>query len=44
MTKKTDSTHDGAYRGRRISWAEFYKLFPDRRPVNDNKEGQQDAA
>ncbi len=24
------------YRGRRMSWAEFYRLRPDRRPANDD--------
>ena len=27
---------DRPYRGRRISWAEFYAMRPDRRPANDN--------
>jgi len=41
MTTDTDVRHDeakndGAYRGRRLSWAEFYRERPDLRPVNDN--------
>lgn len=32
------ATFDGAYRGRRISWAEFYKQRPDLRPDNDDLE------
>lgn len=24
------------YRGRRLSWTEFYRLRPDRKPANDN--------
>lgn len=27
---------DGAYRGRRLSWAELYRMRPDLRPDNDN--------
>lgn len=38
------ATFDGAYRGRRMSWAEFYRLRPDLRPSNDNKEAAKDAA
>lgn len=30
------AVHDGAFRGRRLSWAEFYRLRPDLRPDNDN--------
>jgi hypothetical protein len=30
------ATFDGAYRGRRISWREFWKQRPDLRPDNDN--------
>lgn len=26
-----------AYRGRRISWREFFKIRPDRKPANDNE-------
>lgn len=29
--------NDGAYRGRRISWAEFYRQRPDLRPANDDR-------
>lgn len=28
--------HDGAVRGKRISWAELWKDRPDLRPANDN--------
>lgn len=27
---------DRPYRGRRISWAEFWTMRPDRRPANDS--------
>lgn len=30
--------HDGAFRGRRLSWEEFYNLRPDLRPANDNNQ------
>lgn len=41
ITEPTDTTgkaaaFDGAYRGRRLSWKEFYRLRPDLRPENDN--------
>ncbi len=29
---------DGAFRGRRLSWKEFYKQRPDLRPDNDDRE------
>jgi hypothetical protein len=29
---------DGAFRGRRLSWKEFYQMRPDLRPANDNSE------
>jgi hypothetical protein len=32
------ATFDGAYRGRRLSWKEFYALRPDLRPANDDLE------
>lgn len=38
MTTETDSKHDGAIRGKRISWAEFYRHRPDLKPGNDNAE------
>ena len=28
---------DRPYRGRRISWEEFYRCRPDLRPANDNE-------
>ena len=31
------------FRGRRITWTEFYELHPDRRPANDNNK-REDAA
>jgi len=31
---------DRPYRGRRISWTEFYALRPDRRPANGNVPGK----
>jgi len=39
-TEPTDLTgqpakHDGAYRGRRLSWEAFYRERPDLRPDND---------
>lgn len=34
-TTKPDT--DRPYRGRRLTWAEFYALRPDRRPANDNR-------
>jgi hypothetical protein len=37
-TTSHPATFDGAYRGRRISWAEFYKQRPDLRPDNDDFE------
>lgn len=36
--------HDGAFRGKRISWAEFYAQRPDLRPDNDNRREAEDAA
>lgn len=29
--------NDGAFRGRRISWQEFYCQRPDLRPANDDR-------
>jgi hypothetical protein len=29
--------NDGAFRGRRITWAEFYRKRPDLRPANDDR-------
>lgn len=31
-----DPETDHPFRGRRLSWAEFYALRPDLRPANDN--------
>ncbi|CAH2408002.1 hypothetical protein MES4922_90009 [Mesorhizobium ventifaucium] len=36
-TAAATARHDGAYRGRRMSWAEFYRERPDLRPANDNR-------
>jgi hypothetical protein len=36
--------HDGAHRGRRISWQEFYRQRPDLRPANDDITPQLGAA
>ncbi|MFI3904723.1 hypothetical protein [Ochrobactrum sp. S1502_03] len=44
MTTETDSKHDGAIRGKRISWAEFYRQRPDLKPGNDNGKDAADAA
>ena len=34
------------YRGRRLSWSEFYSIRPDLKPANDNrpKESEERAA
>ncbi len=29
--------HDGAYRGKRLSWTELYRQRPDLRPANDTR-------
>lgn len=36
LAHRDNARHDGAYRGRRITWAEFYKLRPDLKADNDN--------
>lgn len=33
---------DRPYRGRRLTWAQFYELRPDRRPANDNETADND--
>lgn len=33
---------DRPFRGRRLSWAEFYRMRPDLRPANDNQQEQED--
>lgn len=45
-TTATEAKHDGAYRGRRLSWREFFALRPDlvRQAVNDNQCPTQSAA
>ena len=35
-SRAAEATHDGAVRGRRISWATLYRLRPDLKPANDN--------
>lgn len=30
---------DRPYRGRRLTWQQFYELRPDRKPANDNSPG-----
>ncbi|WP_292414460.1 hypothetical protein [Mesorhizobium sp.] len=41
----TDSAkHDGAYRGRRLSWQEFYKLTGREPAANDNERPAEKAA
>lgn len=42
-TGKT-ACHDGAYRGRRLSWEEYYNLRPDLRPANDNRREDDEKA
>lgn len=44
MTTETDSKHDGAIRGKRISWAEFYRQRPDLKPDNDDQAVKSNAA
>lgn len=36
--------HDGAYRGRRMSWAEFFTLRPDLKPAANDNEPRAEAA
>lgn len=37
MTEQSQTRTDGAYRGRRISWREFYRMRPDLKPNNDDQ-------
>lgn len=37
-TAAPTAKHDGAYRGRRLSWTEFYALRPDLKPAKDNRQ------
>lgn len=37
MTANQTDDSDRPFRGKRISWAEFYKQHPHLRPANDNK-------
>ncbi|MEI5680652.1 hypothetical protein AAAK29_19295 [Mesorhizobium sp. CCNWLW179-1] len=39
-----DARYDGAFRGRRLSWQEFYALRPDLRPANDNEKRERKDA
>lgn len=32
----TQPAPDRPYRGRRLTWGEFYRIRPDLRPANDN--------
>jgi len=44
--RRSDDDHarfDGAYRGRRISWSEFYKLTGIEPPANDNHREEEAA-
>lgn len=34
---------DRPFRGRRLTWAQFYDLRPDRRPANDNDVADNDS-
>ncbi|WP_315924847.1 hypothetical protein [Mesorhizobium sp. SP-1A] len=36
--------HNGALRGRRISWAELYRERPDLKPDNQNDTDQREVA
>lgn len=38
-TPRLDDLDDSAkpYRGRRMTWQEFWRLRPDRKPANDNQ-------
>lgn len=33
---------DRPFRGRRLTWQQFYELRPDRRPANDNQAADND--
>ena len=38
-TSSTPTTESARpYRGRRVSWEEFYSLRPDLKPANDNRQ------
>lgn len=46
MAATVPSDTDKPYRGRRLSWREFYAMRPDLRPDNDNddvREAEQSA-
>lgn len=43
-TEAATAKFDGAYRGRRLSWAELYKLRPDLKPANDNSQPDETIA
>lgn len=44
MMAITPTDNDKPYRGRRMSWREFYQLRPDLRPDNDNGPQPADSA
>ena len=37
----TLTDNDKPYRGRRLTWREFYELRPDLRPANDNQQKEE---
>lgn len=37
-TAAATARHDGVYRGRRLSWREFFAIRPDLRPANDDQD------
>ena len=43
LAHRDNARHDGAYRGRRITWAEFYRLRPDLKPANENIKQKEEA-
>ncbi|TCQ79533.1 hypothetical protein EDF68_104115 [Ochrobactrum sp. BH3] len=44
MTTESDSKLDGAIRGKRIAWAEFYRQRPDLKPDNDDQAVRSNAS
>lgn len=42
-TEAAEAKFDGAYRGRRLSWAEFYRLTGREPAANDNKPAEKAA-
>ncbi|WP_192384118.1 hypothetical protein [Mesorhizobium silamurunense] len=43
-TAATTARFDGAYRGRRLSWAEFWKIRPDLKQADNDNERPADKA